>query len=198
MWNCDNGLSRFSFKNVCSFHYLSIILNILILFLLNVILWFIYFKKVQGWLGFPNLWSGQKPWWNWCLTSVVNFCEFRRIELAKSTLLTSMLVPLGSFQIFWGVQMLKREWGAESNGKLPHLSIPVKLLPGFLSLRWKTCLWAEQRPWFLSLQWRTYPWAEHSDDDDDGDDLFYGDLESSVSPTLKQCFGLCSQHFLRN
>ena len=24
------------------------------------------------------------------------------------------------------VQMLKREWGAESNGKLPHLSIPGK------------------------------------------------------------------------
>ena len=24
------------------------------------------------------------------------------------------------------VQMLKREWGAESNGKLPHLSIPSK------------------------------------------------------------------------
>ena len=25
------------------------------------------------------------------------------------------------------VQMLKREWGAESNGKLPHLSIPNKI-----------------------------------------------------------------------
>ena len=30
--------------------------------------------------------------------------------------------------------MLKREWGAESNGKLPHLFIPSKtatLVPGF-------------------------------------------------------------------
>ena len=27
---------------------------------------------------------------------------------------------------FKSVQMLKREWGAESNGKLPHLSIPSK------------------------------------------------------------------------
>ena len=26
------------------------------------------------------------------------------------------------------VQMLKREWGAESNGKLPHLFIPSKTL----------------------------------------------------------------------
>ena len=27
-------------------------------------------------------------------------CEVRRVQLAKSTLLTSSLVPLGSFQIF--------------------------------------------------------------------------------------------------
>ena len=41
----------------------------------------------------------------------------------------------------------------------------VKQHPRFLSLRWKTCLWAELRPWFLSLQWGTCPWAVHSDDD---------------------------------
>ena len=45
-------------------------------------------------------WSGQKPWWNWYLTPVLNFGEVRRAQLAKSTLLTSSLVPLGSFQIF--------------------------------------------------------------------------------------------------
>ena len=28
--------------------------------------------------------------------------------------------------------MLKREWGAESNGKLPHLSIPSKTTACFL------------------------------------------------------------------
>ena len=37
---------------------------------------------------------------------------------------------IGAPGIFSGllrsVQMLKREWGAESNGKLPHLSIPSK------------------------------------------------------------------------
>ena len=41
------------------------------------------------------------------------------------------------------VQMVKKEWGAESNGKVPHLFIPSKtatLVPAF---------------------------AEHSDDDDD-------------------------------
>ena len=34
------------------------------------------------------------------LTPVVNFGEVRRAQLAKCTLLTSMLVPLGSFQTF--------------------------------------------------------------------------------------------------
>ena len=80
----------------------------------------------EGWLGFPDLLSGQKPWWNWYLNPVVNFGEVRRAQLAKSTLLTSTTVPLGSFQILRSVQMLKREWDAESNGKLPHLSIPSK------------------------------------------------------------------------
>ena len=40
----------------------------------------------------------------------------------------------------------------------------VKLQPWFLSLRLKTCLWAELHRWCLSLQWKTCPWAEHSDD----------------------------------
>ena len=33
--------------------------------------------------------------------------------------------------------MLEREWGVESNGKLPHLFIPSKLQPWFLSLQSK-------------------------------------------------------------
>ena len=35
--------------------------------------------------------------------TLVNFGEVWRAQLAKSTLLTSMLVPLGCFQIFWGL-----------------------------------------------------------------------------------------------
>ena len=34
------------------------------------------------------------------LTPVVNFGEVRRVQLAKSTILTSSSVPLGSFQAF--------------------------------------------------------------------------------------------------
>ena len=66
---------------------------------------------------------------------MVNFGEVQRAQLAKSTLLTSTLVPLGSFLFLRSIQMLKREWGAESIGKLPHLFIPGKtaaLVPNFV------------------------------------------------------------------
>ena len=66
---------------------------------------------------------------------MVNFGEVRRAQVAKSTLLTSSLVPLGIISdLLRLIQMLKREWGAESNGKLPHLFIPSKtatLFPEF-------------------------------------------------------------------
>ena len=52
---------------------------------------------------------------------MVNFGEVRRAQLAKSTLLTSTLGPLGSFQ------MLKRERvGCGKHWTLPHIFIPSK------------------------------------------------------------------------
>ena len=70
------------------------------------------------------------------MTTVVNFGEVRRAQLAKSTLLTSALVPLGSFKVCSdaGERERERERGAESNGKLPHLFNPDKtaeLVPVF-------------------------------------------------------------------
>ena len=56
---------------------------------------------------------------------MVNFGEVRRAQLAKSTLLTPGIFS----DLLRSVQMLKREWGAESNGKLPHLFIPGKTEP---------------------------------------------------------------------
>ena len=50
----------------------------------------------EGWLGYPDLWSGQKPWWNWYLTPVVNFGEDP--EDPVSRIHSPHL--LGSFQIF--------------------------------------------------------------------------------------------------
>ena len=47
----------------------------------------------------PLIWS--KTLMELIFRSVVNFCEVRRTQLAKSTLLTSTLVTLGSFHIFY-------------------------------------------------------------------------------------------------
>ena len=44
------------------------------------------------------MWS--KPLLELIFNPVVNLCEVRGAQLAKSTLLTSTMVPLGSFQIF--------------------------------------------------------------------------------------------------
>ena len=60
----------------------------------------------EGWLGFPDFWSGQKPWWNWSSIPMVNFGEVRRAQLAKSTLFTSTYV-LGIFSdLLRSTQML--------------------------------------------------------------------------------------------
>ena len=81
----------------------------------------------EGWLGFPDLWSGQKPWWNRYLTPVVNF---RWNPEGSVSQIHSPHLHVGAPGIFLdllrSVQMLRREWGAEINGKLPHLSIPSK------------------------------------------------------------------------
>ena len=61
----------------------------------------------------------------------MNFGEVRRAQLAKCTLLTSTVVL---WDLLRSGQMLKRELGAESNGKLPYLFIPSKpatLVPEF-------------------------------------------------------------------
>ena len=54
-------------------------------------------KRVIG-ISRSLIWS--KTMMELILTTVVNFGEIRKPQLAKSTLLTSKLVPLGSFQIF--------------------------------------------------------------------------------------------------
>ena len=63
--------------------------------------------------------------------------------------------------------MPKREWGAESNGKLPHLFILSKtanLVPEFTV---EDLLLGGTAALVLSLQRKTCPWVEHSDDNYD-------------------------------
>ena len=54
-------------------------------------------RRVIGISG-SLIWSN--PWWNWYLTPVVNSGDVRMAQLAKFTLHTFTLVPLGSLQIF--------------------------------------------------------------------------------------------------
>ena len=60
--------------------------------------------------------------------------------------------------------MVKREWGAESNGKLPQLFIPSKtatLVPEFAVEDLSLDRTAALVPEFAE---KDRPWAEHSDD----------------------------------
>ena len=74
------------------------------------------------------------------------------------------LGPLGVFSdLLRSVQMPKREWVRKATGSYHTYTSLFKQQPWSLSLRWKTCLWAELQPWCLSLQWKTCPWSEHFD-----------------------------------
>ena len=81
-----------------------------------------YVYGSEGSLGFPDLWSGQKPWLNWYLTPMVNSGEVQRAQLARSTLLTSMLGPLGYFQVFKVCSDAKEKVGC---GKQREATAPI-------------------------------------------------------------------------
>ena len=83
-------------------------------------------------MGLPDLRSGQKP-------PEVNFGEGRRAQLAKSTLLTSTLVPLGSFKVCSDAK--ERVGCTKQREATAPIQSLVKLQPWFLILQWKTCLW---------------------------------------------------------
>ena len=122
------------------------LLRMFLLYRKNFIIYiYIYiYTWVERWLKFPDLWSGLKTWWNWYLTPVVNFGEVRRAQLAKSTLLASTLLPLGSFRSFKICSGAKGRMRCGKQRKVTaSIQCLVKLRSWFLSLRWKSCLWAE-------------------------------------------------------
>ena len=79
---------------------------------------------------------------------MANFREIRRAQLAKSTLLNTTLVLLESFKYL----TLKRDWGAEGNGKLRHLFIPGKIAASIPEFAVEDLPSAELQPWFLRLK----------------------------------------------
>ena len=54
------------------------------------------------------------------------FCAFSAKSKNNIKNILNVVAPGIFSDLSRSVQMLKREWGAESNGKLPHLSIPSK------------------------------------------------------------------------
>ena len=60
--------------------------------------------------------------------------------------------------------MLKREWGAERNGKLLHLFIPSKTAALVAEFAVEDLPSAELHSWFLALEVKDLPLAEHCDD----------------------------------
>ena len=92
--------------------------------------------------------SGSLIWSKTMMELIFNPCdEFRWSPECSVSEIHSPHLRNGAPGIFsdlsMSVQMLKREWDAESNGKLTHLFIYSKTTTWFLSLRWKTRLCAE-------------------------------------------------------
>ena len=114
--------------------------------------------------------SGSLIWLETLMELIFNPCgEFRWNPEGPVSQIHSPHLRFGAPTIFSDLlrsaEMVKREWGVESKGELPHLFILGKtaaLIPNFV----EDLPSAELQPWYLCLQWRTYPWAEHSDDDD--------------------------------
>ena len=117
--------------------------------------------KISG--GVQTPWT--PPWlcaWSPILSKtlmelIFNPCgEFRWSpeDSANSTLLTSTLVPLGSFQMQKATESYRT------------YSIPGKIAVLVPKFAVKDLPSAELQPRFLRLQWWTCPWAEHTDDDD--------------------------------
>ena len=83
--------------------------------------------------------SGSLIWSKTLMELIFNPCgEFRWSPKDPISQIHSPHLHAGAPGIFSdllrSIQMLKREWGAESNGKVPHLSIPsetVALVPEF-------------------------------------------------------------------
>ena len=97
-------------------------------------------------------------WWTGLVTLVGEFCGPSFNILGDSKCI-SPLFHTEEQVVMW-------RYFSQKAAKINYsgYSYQVKLQLWFLSLRLKTCLWAELQPWCLSFQRKTCPWAEHSDD----------------------------------
>ena len=109
---------------------LLVVVVLLLLLLLRSLLFLLPQRTTIPALGAKDDWiSGSLIWSKTLLELIFNPCgEFRKSRKPIQPIHSPHLhvrVPV-IFSDLWSVQMLKRDWGAESNGKLPHLFIPSK------------------------------------------------------------------------
>ena len=115
-------------------------------------------RRVIGISG-SRIWS--KTMMDWYLTHVVIFGEVQKGPVSQIHSPHLYVGVPGIISLLTSIQFLKREWGAESIGKLPHLFSPGKtaaLIPEFAVEDLPS---AELQPRFLHLQRRICPWAEY-------------------------------------
>ena len=111
--------------------------------------------------------SGSRIWSENLMKLLFNsYGEFRWSSQGPVSQLHSPHLHIGAAGIFsdllMSLQMLKREWVVESNGKLPHVIIPGKIAVLVPEFAVEDLPSSELQPWFLRLQQRTCPWAECS------------------------------------
>ena len=115
------------------------------------------------WFSRPLIWSKtlMEQIFNPC-------CEFRWSPEGPVSQIHSphilVSVPGIYSDLLRSVQVIKREWGAKRNGKLPHLLIPSKTAAWIPEFAVEDLPSAELQPRFLRLQWRICLWAEHYDE----------------------------------
>ena len=95
----------------------------------------------EGWLGFPDLWSGKKT----LMELIFNHCgEFWWSPEGPISQIHSPHLDAGAPGIFTdllrSVQMLKREGVGKSMGSYHTFSIPGKTAALVPEFAWKTCL----------------------------------------------------------
>ena len=114
--------------------------------------------------------SGSLIWSKTLMELIVNPCgEFRWSAEGPVTQIHSPHLHVEAPEIFSNllrsVQMLKREWGAEINGRLPHLLIPSKTANLIAKSAVEDLPLGRTTALVPEMQWKTCPWEEHSDDE---------------------------------
>ena len=107
---------------------------------------------------------GSLFWSKTMIELIFDLCgEFRWSPEGTVSQIHSPQFHVGIFsELLKSVQMPKRKWGAEINGKLSHLFIPSKTATLVIVFAVEDLPVGRTATLVMSLQWKTCPCAEHS------------------------------------